>query len=392
MDNEMWDIVAARLHGEELTPEEAYSLREWLSVEANRRVLEKLEAYYMEHASLRTVGRTAVDDAWRENVVRLIGKKRESRRRIFCYGIYAASIIVLCAVAVSVLFGGGEKQVDETPLYQSEKIQGGSSKAVLTLASGETVTLGENKGVVASEKTGVANNYGNVLEYKTRDSAVVTYLEFNRIDIPRGGEYQLVLEDGTKVWLNSETSLKYPVVFGSGRRRVFLEGEAYFQVKQDRDRPFVVCVASVDVLALGTEFNVTFYKEGDAVYTTLVHGCVKVSERDNPENFQVLESKEQAVYTPGAGKIVKSLVDTRLFASWKDGYYMFDKENLENIMVTLSRWYDMDVLFMNGVVRSYKFTGRLKRYDNIINLLNIINLTNDVNFEVKGKTVIVSSK
>lgn len=391
MDNEMWDIVAARIHGEELTPEEAWALREWLSVEANRKIFEKLEARYIEYSSLQTVGQIDIDAAWRENVTRLAKRKREARRSIFRYGMYAASFIILCAVAVSLFWRNEGKQPDELPLCEVAKIQVGSSKALLTLASGETVALGGNNGVVAKEETGVANNYGNMLEYTVRDSVVVNRLEFNRIDIPRGAEYLLALEDGTKVWLNSETSLKYPVVFGSGKRRVFLSGEAYFEVKADKNRPFVVCVGGVDVMALGTEFNITSYKE-EAVYTTLVNGSVEVSERNNPANFQVLKPEEQAVYNPAVGKITKARVDSRLFASWKDGYYAFDKENLENMMATLSRWYDMDVLFMDRAVRSYKFSGRLKRYDDIMSLLNIIKLTNDVNIEVKGKVVIINSK
>ena len=229
---------------------------------------------------------------------------------------------------------------------------------------------------------------GNVLEY---EAGVKKHgekkLEYNTLTIPRGGEYRLKLEDGTNVWLNAETELRFPVAFGDSERRIFLKGEAYFDVAKEAERPFVVCVNGVDVTALGTEFNIAAVQGGDEVLTTLVNGSVWVVNEEGADC--ILTPAEQAVCKKGVVGIEVQKVNTNLYTSWKDGYYAFDKQPLGEIMRTLERWYDIHVVFADSVAEKLRFSGRVKRYEDIDNLLTMIKLTNDVDFEIEERAIIV---
>lgn len=389
MDNKIWDIIAARIHGENLNQEEEQELRKWLQErDEHVRIFRNLQDVYTEVGICCRKSEIDIEQAFQKNQKILSRGNSQKRKRIFRHWGIAASLILLMGVtgALYVTLSDNEP---ETEMAREEQIHFGSPKAVLTLASGETVALGEKGHQVFYGETGVILDTNNVLEYKSADSVSLDEARLNMLDIPRGGEYQLVLEDGTRVWLNSDTRLRFPAAFGKKERRIYLEGEAYFDVKKETDRPFVVTISDINITVLGTQFNVSSLGEEKGVYTTLVKGSVKV-EKEN--HSSILQPDEQAFCGADRKDIVIRKVNTRLYASWKDGYYAFERQSLGDIMNTLARWYDIQVAFTNQKVRDLRFSGRLRRYENIDNLLELIKLTNDVDFEIEGKTITVINK
>lgn len=212
-------------------------------------------------------------------------------------------------------------------------------------------------------------------------------VEYNMLATERGGEYQLVLSDGTRVFLNAVTSLKYPVVFGEGERRVELDGEAYFEVAADSARAFVVEVGDMEVEVYGTSFDVTTFYEGE-VRTVLVEGSVGVREPGSGKVCRIVPG-QMAVYDREDRSIAVKETDVTLYTAWKEGLFRFEEVRLEDIMETLSRWYDVDVFFDDDALRHTLFTGDLKRYDNIGVHLRMLEMTTNVAFEVKGNAVFV---
>lgn len=386
MENRIWEIIAASIHGEELSQEEAGMLHGWLEEdERNRNEYARLRMFYDENRG-SFHGYTDIQRAWRENRDRKNrGNMVVIRRRIMRWG-YAAAVMLAVGVGVLLLTGKDDKQTAKVEVAESHIVPG-SPKAMLTLASGEKLDLQE-EGQFVSKDSSRIRNVGNVLEYEAGvKKRGEKKLEYNTLTIPRGGEYQLRLEDGTNVWLNAETELRFPIAFGDNERRIFLKGEAYFDVAKDSRRPFVVCVGDVDVTALGTEFNISAVQGGGEVLTTLVDGSVRVVNEDGADC--ILTPAEQAVCKKGMAEIKVQKVNTNLYTSWKDGYYTFDKQPLGEIMRTLERWYDMKVVFADEIAEKLRFSGRLKRYEDITNLLTMIKMTDDVDFRIEKQTIIV---
>ena len=213
--------------------------------------------------------------------------------------------------------------------------------------------------------------------------------EYYTMNVPYGAEYNLRLPDGTKIYLNAGSSLRYPDQFSGETREIFLTGEAYFEVAPDSLHPFIVHTAEVAVRVLGTSFNVNAYPERETVAATLVEGSVQVNYKAGQ---QVIRPGMQLVYDKQNGKAEVSAVDTEVYTSWKDGYYYFKREPLENIMEVLSRWYDLNVFYHNQDLKRMEFGGRLKRYDDISYLLKKMEETQDVEFIIKGNTITVQRK
>lgn len=382
---EIWDIIGARIHHETLTESEEKDFQTWLSLEVeNQQIYARLEEFYDNNSGL---GKGDPKQYWQENQRRFRLRKRTGLRRIYRYVAYAAVLVLVFCTSIYLLVSpiDSEKQPESLQIA----ILPGSPKASLTLASGEKFTLQQNDTIIC-EESGRILNENNRLEYTSAEIIKPrSVLEYNTLEIPRGGEYRLKLADGTLVWLNAETTLRYPVVFGTSERRIYLKGEAYFQVAKDPQHPFIVTVNGVDITALGTEFNILTTEKDKTVYTTLVEGSVRVQEKRG--EACVLKPAEQAICRKDAGKMEVRKVKTQLFTSWKDGYYTFEQQPLEKIMATLARWYDIQVFYQNQEVAQLRFSGRLKRYEDITNLLTMIKLTNDVNFEIKGKTIVIKN-
>ena len=181
----------------------------------------------------------------------------------------------------------------------------------------------------------IVNDPGG-LNYQVEDTSTCAETTYNEITVPRGGEYKVTLSDGTRIWVNSESYIRFPVVFQGDERRIWVAGEVFLEVAKDAERPFIVNTEKLDVKVLGTRFNVRAYPDEKCVQTTLVEGCVQV---DNSRGeVAVLHPSEQLVYDVRDGNHEVREVDTELYVSWKDGVYVFVSQRLEDIMSLISKW------------------------------------------------------
>ena len=305
---------------------------------------------------------------------------------------YAAMIAVPLAVAATVwrlALPGTEEQ----PVPVAEPIVAGKTQAVLVLADGRQVDLENVQSLDLREQDGTAISLsdGQVLSYtkEAGDKPAPAAEVFNTLMIPKGGEYCLQLSDSTRIWLNAATRLKYPVVFAGNTRRVELEGEAYFEVTKDPAHPFIVVAGGVEVEVYGTSFNVnTFVARG--VETVLVEGSVGVRVGGTGEEAR-LSPNEMAEWNAGDGSVTVSEVDPYLYTAWRQGEFVFEEETVEEMMEELGRWYDMEVFYASERAKEMRFSGIVKRYEDLRDVLKLIESVAIVRFEVKGNTVVVAA-
>lgn len=304
---------------------------------------------------------------------------------------YAAVAALVIGVAVTWMWQPwGKQQTEVQQLVQQEAIFPGSSKVILTLADGEQVSLQDvAKDSLWKDGVLIQTKKGELLYEKSEDRMQQDKISFNKITIPRSGEYKLTLADGTRVWLNSATELKYPVEFKGNSRQVFLQGEAYFEVAADMERPFVVTTPGINVNVLGTGFNVMAYPDDAEQAVTLVHGKVGVwTEKQQV----ILQPDEQYVYQSATHQGTVRRVDVAEYIGWKEGVMNFDSMPLDELTHKLSRWYDVDFFFTSEQLKNLNFSGAFKKYNELRYVLNIIEEITDVRFVVNNRTVIVNKK
>lgn len=320
------------------------------------------------------------EDGW-EGVQRKIQRHR-FRHRILNICKYAAIFIFPVAIATVAIYKSGN---EPQPLSQvEEQIVPGGKKAVLILDNGEAIDLKSTSGVELKEKDGtVIQVDSTVLNYQQAPARTFEKLAYNKVNVPRGGEYQLMLSDGSKVQLNSMSSIRFPVQFAQDCRLVELEGEAYFEVSKT-GQPFIVQTKGMKIEVLGTTFNISAYAN-EEYQTTLVSGSVKV-QTENGSN-RILKPSEQACITPGSNQINVRNVDTAFYTSWIHGKINFKDQRLDDIMKTLARWYDMDVVYENEATKELRFGCYVNRYNEITPLVKLLEQTGRVTVTVEGKTI-----
>jgi transmembrane sensor len=268
-------------------------------------------------------------------------------------------------------------------------IEPGSKKAKLILADGTTVDLSKNVSLKESDGTAIENNSDNELCYNGASSHSAG--KINTLVVPKGGEYQLRLSDGTKVWLNSGSTLRYPTVFDSKRRAVTLEGEAYFEVTKNKHLPFSVNVKGLDLVVLGTTFNVNAYNPAKGISTTLVEG--KISMEMGGGKRYTIKPLENITYNfESETYTIEKNVDVSLFTSWKDGLFWFENKSLGEITDRLSRWYSCEIVYKDESLRNMKFTGLAEKKRPIEYLLDLISEIKDVDYEVKNGIVFIAKR
>ena len=305
------------------------------------------------------------------------------RIRIVRWVAVVAAVWVL-ALGVTLWMTFGKKE-NVAPLPVASKIiPAGEKKATLTLADGTEVHVEEITARVLQEKgMNIEYRNGEIVYHKSEEET--TEVVYNKLEVPRGGECMIKLDDGTKVWVNAETKLKYPVVFVGDRREVVLEGEAFFDVAKN-EKPFIVKTSFGDVRVLGTAFGISAYASEPESYTTLVRGKVSV-EREGMKPVVILPGEQ--VVTSKDGKMIKQQVDVEEFVGWKDGIYVFKEKSLGEIMKTLERWYNISVDFQDKSLVDLPFTGNLKRYDDINVFFDALTRTGDMKYRVEGNQVIL---
>ena len=325
---------------------------------------------------------------------RALGKvknRKQVKRRGILPWIAAASVVVIAGVSAWILLSQ-EPDVHNLPV--AEKFEPGKAVVTLEMASGLKYRLDTLSSVVRNNRVNVAfDNNDGVLKIKEQDSladGTTKEIGYNTINVPYGGTYTVELCDGTKVYLNSGTTLEFPSRFDGKVRSVILKGEAYFDVARNVSKPFVVEVDEMKVKVLGTSFNVKSYVDEPGVYTTLVEGSVAILRDGQPE--KKLKPGEQAYYNKGVGTLSIAEVDVNEFTSWKDGLFYFKDIALEEILRIVSRWYDLEVFYMNQGAKSVIYSGKLPMYSSVEDVLRKFEISGDVRFELKGRTLTVFDK
>jgi transmembrane sensor len=267
----------------------------------------------------------------------------------------------------------------------------GKKKALLTLDDGSTIVLDESRnGVVANQgKTIITKNPNGQIVYQVQNSVSSgdSRQKYNTITTPKGAETQVILPDGTKVWLNAESSIKFPAFFSSIERKVELTGEGYLEVFENKKSPFKVLVKGVEVQVLGTHFNISAYGSNDQVTTTLLQGSVKLASK----GIEAVLKPGQSGENNHKGKFTVQNVDVEDAVAWKNGYFIFHSESIESIMTKAARWYDVEVVYQPEV-KDIQFEGKMARYESINELLKNLELTGEIRFKVQGRRVTVMAK
>jgi len=310
-------------------------------------------------------------------------RKRNVRVRRIRRIVSVAAGVVLPLLAVVLWYG--TRQKSDVPEQVASVIRHGEVKAELVLADGTTRIL--SSGVtdslfVQQGASIVVQDQG--VSYQG-DSSVVEE-RYNTLRVPRGGEYSITLSDGTIVYLNAESELRYPVKFVGEDRRVYLSGEAYFDVKRDTSKPFIVEANSLEVRVLGTEFGVRAYQDETCIRTTLKKGKVSV---ENKGSGIVLTPGMQASFDKETSKMDVQEVNVNLFLAWKDGRLVFDNCSLENILKDLGKWYDFDVRYEREDARLIPFSLNIKKHDAFAEVLHLLEDTGCVEFDIEDNIVIV---
>ena len=309
------------------------------------------------------------------------------RRRLWPRLGGAAAIVLLLATSV-VLLKEQTRQEEllptmteqEATAYYAAQIRPGETEATLTLENGEAVRLGAD----------TVENRAAIQESKMKQPSVKK--EQNLLSTARGGEFRVTLEDGTEVWLNAETQLIYPDTFAADERRVELRGEAYFKVAKNEAKPFYVESRGQLVRVYGTEFNIRAYEEDADVYTTLVEGSISQRPLHGSGAELVLTPGKQAVFDKEREETSVRPVDTQSVTAWRKGMFVFEEQNLEQIMQDLSRWYDFSYEFKDEALRKTVFMGTVPRYGDFREVLEILEKSGGLKFSMRERMVIVSAR
>jgi len=377
-----------------LTPTERQELETWLQENSdNYKLYEDLMNQELLGRDLNELQSYDHQQAYEKLSQKIFPPEPTGKRLHFRIWYMVAAILLLVAGGVAYFtLSKRETIVPQTTIIAQKKTPGtipDTKKAVLILGDGSSISLNEmNNGDIAQQGNVVVKKIKNgLLEFKlTGEQANIT--ASNTIRTPRGGEYEVILADGSHIWLNSASTLQFPVYFNNPDRRVALTGEAYFEVESSLlpsgiKKSFIVSVDNMEVQAVGTAFNISAYREDDRSQTTVVEGKVKVN-RNNKTNL----------LTPGKKLIAQDTsvtiedADIKQEIAWKNGDFVFRNTSLNMVMNELARWYDIDVAYDKGVP-SLHFSGEVQRTSNIKNVLQMLEYTGGVTFTISKRTITV---
>ncbi|TCC99350.1 FecR family protein [Pedobacter hiemivivus] len=260
-------------------------------------------------------------------------------------------------------------------------ITAGGNKAFLTLSDGKKIVLSETKNGVTIDATKLAYSDGTEIQAISASGDTSHYA---KVSTPRGGTYEVVLPDGTRVWLNAASGLSFPTKFIGTSRKVELSGEAYFEVAKDKMHPFIVESKGQQVEVLGTHFNINAYQEEVNVKTTLLEGAVKITTSGGAK---LLKPGQQSDLINGEISIREVNVENTV--AWKNGEFSFKNEELGSIMRKIARWYNVEVVFNNKELSKKTLSGNISRFEQVSKVLRILEMTGDIKFKIQGKTVTV---
>ncbi|MEP6611631.1 MAG: FecR family protein [Mucilaginibacter sp.] len=381
----------------QLTKEFLKLRNKFLNGTASPAEIELLEQYYELFANEEeAIGQltepeiTTLEETLKEGIAqRILASARPSTIPFYKRTlIRAASILVFASIGLYLLYNHYPRHpqpIVNNKIYKNDVAPGGN-KAILTLADGSKLVLNNSKNGPLATQAGIqVIKRDSLLSYKVT-AASNNKVSYNSIATPKGGQYQLVLADGTKVWLNSASSLRYPTSFTGKDRTVELTGEAYFEVAKNKNQPFNVKTTTQTVQVLGTHFNVNAYRDENTVKTTLLEGSVKVYSATG--NVMISPGQQSALANNGSFVINKDL-DTDEIIAWKNGVFQFNEADIQTIMRQIARWYDIDVEF-KGAMPANTYHGKISRNSNVSQVLKILELSG-INFTIEGRKISVKS-
>ncbi len=375
---------------DKLSKEEQKFLANWISEdESNRELYNKLRNLEGFPEWMNSYKRFMENSDWND-----IEKKiaKPTRKLVLQVLSYAAIFLAIISIGSYFLFFNTSR--NHIPPQESHIIHPGTSRAILSFDDGRKISLDSSSSMVLTEPDGtiIQKSKATVDYSNMSDESQNIKSTFNTISTPRGSEFSVVLSDGSRVFLNSMSSIRYPVKFDSNKRIIELKGEAFFDVKNLKNKPFIVKVNSVNIEVLGTSFNINAYTDTDEVITTLVEGNVKVKETGEPDNSKMLQPNQQSTFDLKTGENTVRTVNVNLYTDWKNGKFNFHNESLETIMTVLSRWYEINVEYDNSDIKQMVFSGSMERYENLTKILDIIEATKKVNYTFKNDSTLLFTK
>ena len=357
---------------DEATDEERHILSEWLDAsEENKSEYEQLKRLHQVSSLPRKEKTVDIDQAWNTVKSQTINKKKIRNYTLWLR--YAAMIALVISIG-TYLFS----DIFRSPIVSEVNINE-FDEPTLLLDNGEKLALNQEEFARHQQDVTIKNDAKSLLSYESKQESKKTKVKNNHLVIPKGKTYQLLLSDGTRIRLNSETELIYPTRFTGNKREVTLIGEAYFEVAKNKEKPFVVKANGMEVKVLGTTFNICSYTEDRIASTTLIEGSVAVQTEDGEE--QTISPSEQFTFNRNNKKTTIRTVDTELYTSWINGTYVFKNTPLEEIMTKLQRWHDFSVEFEDKALKRTRYSLIVDKETTLEHLLEIISYTSDIKLE-----------
>lgn len=387
--NNIYKVIISVLSGE-ASDEETSLLTKWLEESnANRVEFEKVKQLYTSLCMSRKAEKYDVDLAWEKIHPKLQNRKKTLLIRSSLK--YAMLILIVISISVYFLYDPIEKQEVYSEVLTIDSVKVKPSQPTLYLDNGEEITLSDRSFTLEKNDITIRNEENSKLVYEEKtDGKDEKNIVNSHLVIPKNTTYQLVLSDGTQVWLNSETELYYPSQFIGQSREVRLIGEAFFDVASDGGKPFIVSTDDLSVKVLGTSFNISCYREEPIVNTTLVNGLVSIQTK-NGKSTELLPS-EQFAYNKDTDLTTKEIVDTDLYTSWTIGKYIFKNTSLREIITKLQRWHDLSIVFEDESLIDKRFTFTVDRETAIDQLLEVLSFTSEIKFSKKDSVIFVKKE
>ncbi len=371
------NLIVRYLHGK-LTKDQKNTLENWLQNPRKKALFDKIVSKEKILKKSFQYDELKQEEAW-NRIKKQIGRKLNYKK----YLAYVATFILPIAIGIFFL---KEKNEFEQRTPQTKSIRMEKNRTVLYLSDGKIIDLEKDTSMLIRSKDKLLiENTNRKLQIKNHELKVDDFPNMNKIVTPFGGKYILVLADGTKVWLNAGSYLKFPSKFSAKERKVIAKGELYFEVKNDNNRPFVVEMDEMHVKVLGTEFNLRSYDNDPHIRSTLLKGSISVHNSMN-ENL-VLSQGYQAIIFKKDHALSKTKVNIEEVVAWKKDQFVFDNKRLKDIMYDLARWYNIKPSFANQSLENKRFSVDVERYVEIEDILNLIEGTGDVKFVVEGNLV-----
>lgn len=378
MEKDVEQLIADYLSGQ-ASEKDVNALSVWLDDDDHKKVFSD----YLRVSNLVLLGNEwesiLSDEAWK-----LVADRYKKRKRRFRNYSLAAAICLLVGLACVLQLIVQNKQ-DTDPLKNSW----GKRVAILEMPDGRTYQLG-------SQTLTLDNNGGEEivadslsLVYPVQTASGGKDKINHKITVPPGGEYTISLSDGSRIWLNSATEVEYPPEFAADSREIRVEGEVYLEVAPDSERPFYVRAGDVIIRVYGTSFNVNTHRK-ESIRTVLLEGAVGIRGKDSDKELR-LSPGEMAEYFRSDGQLQIREVDVWQYIAWKSGVFTFDNEDLEQIMYTLSLWYNVKIDFQTEGLKYLHFSGYLGKYEEIEKILDAITVATGVRFETIGRSITVKS-